>query len=124
MERREAKPPAAVNDIFAQAYGDFYNTVFGLFVTQRVVVERAPYTGERGEVIAAAVFAYYFLYDHGHLLLVDDIACGCHVGLAGGIEHRGVYTLYGRFEPCESGGSVGGIWHHVGGVDTGERLVV
>ena len=124
MQGRESQSPASVDNIFTQAYGYFGHTVLGLFVAEGIVVERPSYAGERREVVAAVVFGDNFLYDHSHLLLVDDVAGSGHVDFARGVEHRCVDAFYGIVQPLHAAVAVGGVGHHVGGVYSGEWLVV
>ena len=69
-------------------------------------------------------FADEFLKHDGHFLLVDEILRGGEVGLAVGIEDGGVDGFDGGAEHTGHGGGVGHVWNHVGGVDTGEGLIV
>ena len=62
-------------------------------------------------------------YD-SHLLLVDDVARGSHVGLRVLIVDRSIDTLDGTRQHLEHGIFVVEIRNHIGGVDTSKRLVV
>ena len=68
--------------------------------------------------------AYHFLQEHGHLLLVDDVARGGHVSLAVLVEHRGVDGLDGIHQEFETLGDVVNRRNHVGRIDAGKGLVV
>ena len=124
MGRRKAQRCAAVDDIFAEAYCHLGHAVFGFFLAYRIVVERAAHAGERREVEIAVLLAYNFLNDDGHLLLVDDIARGVHIGFRCGIEHRGVDGLDGVGEHVKHLVRVVVTRNHIGGIDSGKWLIV
>ena len=64
------------------------------------------------------------MQNDGHLLLVDDVGGGGHVGFAVGVEYRGIYPFYGCCEHAVHLFVVVEIGYHVGRVYTGEGLVV
>ena len=101
MSRRHAQRFAALHDVFAKSGGQFHHALLALFGAYGVIVQAPAHAREVGIIEAVVVVAGHFLEYHGHLLLVDDVAGGVHVGLAVGIEHGGIYRLDGRAEHVE-----------------------
>ena len=65
-----------------------------------------------------------FLQDDRHLLLVDDVLRGQHIGFRILVIDGGIDTLDGAGQHAQHLVLVVETGYHVGGVDAGERLVV
>ena len=125
MSRRETQRLAAIHDILAQAHGQFTHAVLWPLGTNRIVVQRAGNAAKRRVIPPLAVhLANYLLQNHRHFLLVDNVARGRHVTLAGGKEHRRVDTLHRTRQRVHRGVAVAQARHHIGGIDAGKRLIV
>ena len=124
MMGRDAQRLATVDDVLAQSEGQRGDALLGLLVADGIVVERAQHAAERRIEAGAVLAAYDLLQDDGHLLLVDDIRRGGHVGLGVLVVDGGVDGLDGTGQHAQHLVLVVQIGHHVGGVDTGEGLVV
>ena len=68
--------------------------------------------------------AHHFLYDDGHLLLVDEVLRGGEVSLAVAVEHRRIDGLDSAAQQLKHEGVVVYTRHHVGGIDTCEGLIL
>ena len=124
MVGREAQGHASVHDVLAQAEGQVDNALFCLLFADGVVVERTRHA-RHGRVVAVAILvAHHLLEDDGHLLLVNDVARGLHVGFRVAEEHRGIHTFDGVGEHAQHFIFVIQIRNHVRVVDAGEGLVV
>ena len=92
--RRKTKTAATVYYIFAKTDGNLHNAIFGTLVTERIIVERTSNARKRREVISGMRLAYYFLNNHGHFLLIDNVARRRHVAFARLIKNRGIHAFY------------------------------
>ena len=68
--------------------------------------------------------AHHLLQYDGHLLLVDDVLRGGHVGLGVAIVDRGIDALDGCGQHLHHGILVLDKRNHVGGIDAGKGLIV
>ena len=121
---REAQTAAAVDNVFAQTDSQIDHAILGLLVIDGIVVDRAPYPGKRRVIAVAILVAHHLLQDDGHLLLVDDVGGGRHIGLAVGIEYRGVDGFHGIEHQPQHLLLVVESRNHVGRIDAGEGLIV
>ena len=122
--RTYAQRLSSVNDILAQSERQARNAFLRLLVAYGVIVYRAQHARHVRIVTVAVLLANHFLQYDGHLLLVDDVARGCHISLRVLIIHRGVNALDGGGKHLQHLILVVKVRYHVSGVDTGERLVV
>ena len=74
--------------------------------------------------MVAIFLADNLLQDDRHLLLINDIACGSHIGLGVTIINRGIDGLDGTSQHTQHFILVFKIRNHISRVDTCERLVV
>ena len=81
MVGADAQGLPAIDYVFAKSEGEACYAFFGLLVAYGVVVDGAQHAAEVGIVAVGVLSAYHFLQYDGHLLLVDDVARGSHVGL-------------------------------------------
>ena len=124
MIGRETEGHAAVHDILTQAERQVYDAFFRSLISDGVVVERTCHT-RHGRIIAVAVLvAHHFLQDDSHLFLVDDIACGLHIGFGVAEIYRGVNSFDCITEHAEHFILIVQVGNHISIVDPGERLVV
>ena len=122
--RRETERQAAVYDILTQSECQIDDTFFGLLVPQGIVVERACHARHAGIEAGTVLVADYFLEDDGHLLLVDDVARGLHVGFGVSEVDGGVNTLDRVAQHAEHLVLVVQVGNHVRIVNAGKGLVV
>ena len=121
---RKAQRHAAIHYIFAQSHCYLANAVFGALFIHRIIVKRASHARERWIVISFVILTHHFLYDYRHLLLVDNVAGGCHIRLAVGEEHRGIHALDGIAELLEHSALIGEMRYHIGGIDARKWLIM
>ena len=114
----------AIDDILAQSECEAGDALLGLLVAYGVVVERSEHATHVGIVVGAVGVSHHFLEDDRHLLLVDDIARGRHVGLGVAVVDRRVDRLDGTSQHAQHLVLVVEIRNHIGGVDACERLIV
>ena len=124
MVGRNAQRLSTINNIFAQTQCQGSYSLFSLFVAYGIVVERAQHTTEIRIIAVAILPAHHFLQNDSHLLLIYDIAGGSHIGFGILVEHRRIHTLDGTCQHLQHGILVFEIGNHIGGIDTGKRLVV
>ena len=124
MIRTDAEGLTAIHDILAQSEGKTGYALLCLLIADRIIVERTEHATHRRIIAGAVVLAHHLLQDYCHLLLVDDVAGGGHVCLGIAIEHRGIHALDGAGEHLEHLILIREIRYHIGGIDTGERLIV
>ncbi|GFI06696.1 hypothetical protein IMSAGC006_01439 [Muribaculaceae bacterium] len=80
MSGGESQGGAAFDYGFPESDRYLSYSVGRLFVAYRIVIERAPDSGERREIKSGMLDAYDFLYDDSHFFLVDHIGRSGHVG--------------------------------------------
>ena len=124
MIRRNAQGLSAIDDILTQSEGETGNTLFGRFVTDGIIVQRAQHAREVGIIEITILFAHHLLQNDSHLLLVDDILRGQHISLRILVIDRGIDTLNGTGQHTQHLVFVVEIRNHIGAVDTSKRLVV
>ena len=124
MIRTDAEGLTAIHDILTQSEGKTGYTLLCLLIADRIIVERTEHATHRRIIAGAVVLAHHLLQDNRHLLLVDDVAGGCHVCLGIAIEYRGIHALDGTGEHLEHLILIVEIRNHIGGIDAGERLIV
>ena len=124
MVRTNTKGLTSIYDIFTQAQGQTGYTLFSLFITYRIIIERTEHTAHGRIKPCTIVFAHNLLQDNSHLFLIDDIArCG-HVSLRIAIEHRSIDTLDGTGQHLQHLILIFQIRNHIGRINTGKRLIV
>ena len=121
---RHAQRLSAVHDILAKTQGQRRYAVFSLLVANGIIVDGAQHAADVGIEASVILLAHNLLQDHSHLLLVYDVARGCHVGLRVFIIDRGIDALDGTRQHGEHGILVVEPRNHVGAVDACEGLVV
>ena len=124
MVGRHAQGLSTIHNILAKAQGQRGDALLGRLVAYGVIVETAKHARYVGVIVIAIALAHHLLKDDGHLLLIDDIACGSHVCFRVAIVHRGVDTLDGGGQHVEHLVLILQVGNHIGAVNTGERLVM
>ena len=124
MIGRHTQGLSAVDDILTQSERETGDTFLGRLVAYWVVVQRAQHAGEIGIVEVAVLLAHHFLQDNRHLLLVDDVLRGEHIGLRVLIINGSIDTLDSAGQHAEHLVFVVQIRYHIGTVDTCERLIM
>ena len=122
MERTDAQGLAAVDDVFSQAERQGGDALFGLLFPDGIVVQGAEDTRDVRVETAAVVLACHLLENDRHLLLVDDVARGSHVGLGVAVVDGGIDRLDGTRQHPQHLVLVFQTGYHIGGVNAGERL--
>ena len=124
MERTDAQGLAAVDDVFSQAERQGGDALLGLLFPDGIVVQGAEDTRDVRVEAAAVVLACHLLENDRHLLLVDDVARGSHVGLGVAVVDGGIDRLDGTRQHPQHLVLVFQTGYHIGGVNAGERLIV
>ena len=124
MIRTYPERQAPVHNVLAQTQGQAHDSLFGLFVPYRIVVQRAGYPRNRRIETVAMLRTHYLLQDDCHLFLVNHIAGSLHIRLAVLIVYRCIYPLDGITQHPVHGFLVFQIRNHIGRIDTGKRLVM
>ena len=122
--RTDAQGLTTIHDILAQSQRQGSNTLLGLFIADGIEVQRAEHTAHVGIIVVAILFAHHLLQDDRHLLLVDDIAGGRHIGFGVAVEHRSIDTLDGSGKHLQHLVFVVDVGNHISGIDTGKGLVM
>ena len=124
MIRTDTQSQSAVNDILAESQCQTDGTFFSRFVIDRIIVDGTGHS-RYGRIITVAILGSdYLLQNNGHLFLVDDVTGGLHVSLAVTIINRSIHTFYRITQHTEHFIFVFQIRNHIGGIDTGKRLVM
>ena len=124
MVGRHTQRLSAVDDIFSQTEGQRRDAFLSQLVANGIIVQRAQHAREGGIEAGAILLAHHLLQDDGHLLLVDDIAGGSHIGLRVLIINGGIDALDGTGQHAQHLVLIVQIGYHIGGVDAGKGLVV
>ena len=124
MVGADAEGQAAVDDVLAQTEGEADDAFVGALIVDGIVVERASHARDGRIEARAVLLPHDLLDDDGHLLLVDDVARGLHVGFRVLEVDRSIDALDGIRKHEEHPAAVVEIGHHISVVDTGKRLVV
>ena len=110
--------------MLAQAEGEVDDTFIGGLLAYGVEVDGAGHARAVGIEAGAVPVAHHLLQDDGHLLLVDDVGCGAHVGLGAAVIYRGIHALDGLGDVLCHGMAIGAVGDHVGGIHASIGLVV
>ena len=124
MVRTNTKGLTSIYNIFTQAQGKTGDSLFSLFITYRIIIERTEHTAHGRIKPRAIIFTYNLLQDDSHLFLIDDIARGCHISLRIAIEHRSIDTLDGTGQHLQHLILIFEIRNHIGRINTGKWLIV
>ena len=81
MIGRDAQRLSAIYDILAQSDGERGDTLLCRLLADGVIVQRTEHTRETGIIEITIAFTHHLLQDHRHLLLVDHVLRGEHIGL-------------------------------------------
>ena len=81
MIGRHTERLTTIDNVFTKTQCQRGNTFLGCLLANGIIVERAKHTREVGIIEIAIAFAHHFLQNHGHLLLINDVRCRCHISL-------------------------------------------
>ena len=124
MTGRETQRLSAIYDIFTQTEGNIGNSVFRLFVTDRIEIQRTGHAGDsRVEMIVVTV-ADHFLQDDRHLLLIDQVGRGSHISLTVTIKDGSINRLDRIAQQAEHFIFIIQPGNHIGRINPGERLIM
>ena len=124
MIRTDTQGLTTIHDILTQSEGETGYAFLCLFISYRIIVERTEHTTHCWVETGAIILSHHLLQNNRHLLLVDDVAGGCHIRLGITIEHGGIHALDGTSQHLEHLILIIKIRNHIGRIDTGKRLIV
>ena len=124
MIRTNAQSQSAVNDVFSQTESQAYDSFFGQFIVDGIIIDGTCHPRNSRIITVAVLRPYHLLQNDCHFLLIDDIAGCLHVGLAVLIIYRSIYSLDGVAQHAKHLILVVQIRNHVRRVDAGKGLVV
>ena len=115
---------SAIDDVFAKTHCQRHRSFFRLLVTDRIVVDTSCHTRDHRIESVAVSLSHNLLQDDSHLLLVNHIACGCHVVLRALVIDTRIYSLDSIGKQLDALVLVGDVRYHIGRIDSGKRLIV
>ena len=120
----DAQALAAIDDVFAKTHRQRHSAFFRLLIADRIVVDASCHTRDHRIESVAVSLSHNLLQDDSHLLLVDHIACGCHVVFRTLVIDTRIDRLDCIGKQLNTFVLVVDVRDHVSRIDTGKRLVM
>ena len=124
MIRRKTKRHTAIHNIFSQSKSQIHRSFLRLFITQRIIIERACHTGHGRIITFSVLVTNDFLQNDSHLFLVYHVRRSLHISLAVTEVYRSIHSLDGIGKHTQHLIAVVQIRNHIRIVNPRKRLIM